>query len=476
LTIFLICVILEYGIFFEDFWELAHLNRNNYDKNELNKLIEKVTALNKIEPSLYDKYSVKRGLRNADGTGVVAGITNICNVHGYIIDEGEKKPIPGGLFYRGFDINEIIANTTEKDRYGFEETAYLLLFGNLPSKSEYEEFDEILSAFRVLPDGFSEDMIFKAPSRNIMNKMGRSVSALYSYDDDPEDMTVEKELLRAISIIARLPSVMVDSYQVKRRFFDRESLFMHPSIPEESIAENILSTLRADRSYTREEALLLDLCLILHAEHGGGNNSTFVCRCLTSSGTDAYSTYAGAIGSLKGPRHGGANAKVMAQLDEFKERLAGNVSDAAVSDLLASVLRKQAGDGSGLVYGMGHAVYTISDPRAIALKRLAMTMAKGTEYESDFLLLDKVESLTPPIFKEIRKDDKVMCANVDMYSGLVYKMLGIPPELFTPLFAVSRITGWAAHRIEELLTGKRIIRPAYKAIAAPRKYIPVNER
>ncbi|MDR0903207.1 MAG: citrate synthase [Ruminococcus sp.] len=455
-------------------------------------MIEKVTALNKIEPGLYDKYSVKRGLRNADGTGVVAGITNICNVHGYIIDEGEKRAIDGKLIYRGIDINDIIKNTTEKGRYGFEETAYLLLFGNLPSKAEYEEFDGLLSEFRVLPPGFSEDMIFKAPSRNIMNKMVRSVAALYSYEDDPEDMSTAGELLRAVSIIARLPSIMVDSYQVKRRIYDRESLYMHPSIPEESVAESILSTLRADRSYTKEEALLLDLCLILHAEHGGGNNSTFVCRCLTSSGTDAYSAYSGAIGSLKGPRHGGANAKVMAQLAEFKEALGGNggsggtggaagnagvtYSDEAVKDQIAKVLRKQAGDGSGLIYGMGHAVYTISDPRAKALKEHAVKLAAGTRFESDFALLDAIERLTPGVFAEIRCDSKAMCANVDMYSGLVYSMLDIPPDLFTPLFAVSRITGWAAHRIEELLTGKRIIRPAYKAIATPREYIPVDDR
>ncbi|MDR0986087.1 MAG: citrate synthase [Ruminococcus sp.] len=451
--------------------------------NDVKKLIEKVSGLNKIEPSLYDKYSVKRGLRNADGTGVVAGITNICNVHGYVLDEGEKRAIDGKLIYRGIDINDIINNTTDKGRYGFEETAYLLLFGNLPTKPEFEEFDELLSNFRVLPPGFSEDMIFKAPSKNIMNKMVRSVAALYSYEDDPEDMSVEKELLRAVSIIARLPSIMVDSYQVKRRIYDRESLYMHPSIPEESVAESILSTLRADRSYTKEEALLLDLCLILHAEHGGGNNSTFVCRCLTSSGTDAYSAYSGAIGSLKGPRHGGANAKVMAQLSEFKEALDGGVagnnasySDEAVREQIAKVLRKEAGDGSGLIYGMGHAVYTVSDPRAKALKKHAVKLAKGTRFETDFALLDAIERLTPEVFAEVRKDSKAMCANVDMYSGLVYSMLDIPPELFTPLFAVSRITGWASHRIEELLTGKRIIRPAYKAIAAPREYIPEKDR
>jgi citrate synthase len=307
--------------------------------------------------------------------------------------------------------------------------------------------------------------------------MARAVLALYSYaEDNPEDQSVAAELRRAITIIARLPSVMVDAYQVKRRIYDHESLFMHPPIPEESVAEGILSALRADRNYTKEEALLLDLCLMLHAEHGGGNNSTFVCRCLTSSGTDSYSAYAGAIGSLKGPRHGGANAKVMAQMEEFKERLRGDYSDSAVSNVITQVLKKQAGDGSGLIYGMGHAVYTLSDPRADALKRSAVKMAKGTAFEADFMLLDAIERLTPCLFAEIRGDGKAMCANVDMYSGLVYAMLAIPPELFTPLFAVSRITGWAAHRIEELLTGKRIIRPAYKAMGKPSSYVDIADR
>ncbi len=439
-------------------------------------LCEELLKHNQISPELYDKYQVKRGLRNSDGTGVMAGITNICNVHGYILNEGEREPMNGELIYRGYSINDIVANTTDKNRFGFEETAYLLLFGQLPTTEQLVGFHELLADFRELPDGFAEDMIFKAPSPNIMNKMARAVLALYSYDDNPEDQSIEAELLRAVQIIARLPSAMVNAYQVKRRVYDHDSLYMHPLNPEEYTAESILSTLRSDRVYSADEARLLDLMLILHAEHGGGNNSTFVCRTLTSSGTDSYSAYAGAIGSLKGHRHGGANFKVMNQLEEFKSNISNWENDGLVKDYIRKVISKEAGDGTGLIYGMGHAVYTLSDPRAVILKGNAMKLAKGTEIEKEFILLDAIERLTPEVFADVKKDSKVMCANVDMYSGLVYKMLNIPSELYTPLFAVSRITGWAAHRIEELINGKRIIRPAYKAIGKTRKYIPLNER
>lgn len=447
-----------------------------YNDSAINSLCSECLKHNQISPNLYEKYQVKRGLRNSDGTGVLAGITNICNVHGYIVNEGEREPMKGELIYRGYSIDDIVANTTEKKRFGFEETAYLLLFGQLPTKSQLEDFTSLLSEYRELPAGFSEDMIFKAPSKNIMNKMARSVLALYSYEDDPEDQSIDKELNRAVSIIARLPSAMVDAYQIKRRVFDHESLYMHPLNPNECTAESILSTLRPDRVYSPEEAQLLDLMLIIHAEHGGGNNSTFTCRTLTSSGTDAYSAYAGAIGSLKGHRHGGANFKVIAQLEEFKENISNWESDSEVADYLARVIRKERGDGTGLIYGMGHAVYTLSDPRAVILKRNAMQLAKGTEFEREFMLLDAVERLTPQVFADVKGSAKVMCANVDLYSGLVYRMLRIPVELNTPLFAVSRIVGWSAHRIEELITGNRIIRPAYKAISKKQKYLPLEDR
>ncbi|MGN0675118.1 MAG: citrate synthase [Oscillospiraceae bacterium] len=452
------------------------MNNIDYDKNVFKSLCEEFVKNNKIAPELYEKYQVKRGLRNSDGSGVMAGITNICNVHGYIVNEGEREPVEGELIYRGYSINDIVANTTGKGRFGYEETAYLLLFGQLPTKKQLDDFNEMLFRFRELPPGFSEDMIFKAPSRNIMNKMARSVLALYSYEENPEDQSLEMELLRAVSIIARLPSAMVDAYQIKRRVFDHESLYMHPLTPGECTAESVLSTLRPDRVYTPEEAQLLDLMLIIHAEHGGGNNSTFTCRTLTSAGTDAYSAYAGAIGSLKGHRHGGANFKVIRQLEEFKENISDWSNDGQVADYLAKVIRCEAGDGTGLIYGMGHAVYTLSDPRAVILKENAMKLAKGTEFEQEFMLLDAVERLTPEVFAEVKGNTKAMCANVDLYSGLVYRMLKIPVELNTPLFAVSRIAGWSAHRIEELLTGKRIIRPAYKAVAKRRKYVPIENR
>jgi len=452
------------------------LNKVKYDKSVFKNLCEEFVRNTKIDPTLYEKYQVKRGLRNSDGSGVMAGITNICNVHGYVVNEGEKEPVEGELIYRGYSINDIVANTTEKGRFGFEETVYLLLFGQLPTAKQLADFNEMLSRFRELPAGFSEDMIFKAPSRDIMNKMARSVLALYSYEDEPEDQSLEMELLRAVSVIARLPSAMVDAYQIKRRVFDHESLYMHPLNPDECTAENVLSTLRPDRVYTPEEAHLLDLMFIIHAEHGGGNNSTFTCRTLTSAGTDAYSAYSAAIGSLKGHRHGGANFKVIRQLEEFKSSISDWKDDGQVADYIAKVIRCEAGDGTGLIYGMGHAVYTLSDPRAKILKQNAVKLAAGTEFEKEFRLLDAVERLTPQVFAEVKGSTKTMCANVDLYSGLVYRMLKIPVELNTPLFAVSRIAGWSAHRIEELINGRRIIRPAYKAIARRKKYIPIEER
>lgn len=431
---------------------------------------------NKIAPELYEKFGVKRGLRNSDGTGVLAGITNICNVHGYVVSEGEKVPAEGELIYRGYSITDIVDGIKKGGRFGFEETVYLLLFGELPTKEQLDGFNGLLSEYRELPPGFSEDMIFKAPSRNIMNKMGRSVLALYSYDEDPEDQSLPAELNRAVSIIAKLPSAMVDAYQIKRRVYDRESLYMHPLNPDECTAQSILSTLRSDRIYSEEEAKLLDLMLIIHAEHGGGNNSTFTCRALTSSGTDSYSAYSGAIGSLKGHRHGGANAKVSAQLEELENNISNWSDDNEVKDYLAKIIRKEAGNGTGLIYGMGHAVYTVSDPRAVILKENAVKLAKGTDFEKEFMLLDAVERLTPQVFAEIKNSAKAMCANVDLYSGLVYRMLRIPEELHTPMFAVARIAGWAAHRIEELTTGGRIIRPAYKPIAKRRTYSPIEDR
>ena len=442
----------------------------------IKSLCEAFVKYNRIDPKYYEKYRIKRGLRNEDGTGVLAGMTKICNVHGYILNEGEKKPVEGELSYRGISVVDLVDGCHRENRFGFEETVYLLLFGILPDKVQLEHFRQVLSSRRELPENFTEDMIIKAPSPNIMNKMARGVLALYSYDDDAENTSIESEMRKAIELIARMPNMMVNAYQVKRRYYDNESMFFHPIRPEESIAESILSALRDDRQYSQEEARLLDLCLMLHAEHGGGNNSTFSCRVLTSSGTDAYSAYAAAIGSLKGPRHGGANIKVAKMLETIEQNVHSWEDDDEVAAFLEKLIRREAGDQSGLIYGMGHAVYTLSDPRAVVLKENAMRLAKGTEWEREFQLLDSIERLTPAVFERVKGDSKVMCANVDLYSGLVYRMLGIPSDLFTPLFAVSRMAGWSAHRMEEILNGKRIMRPAYKAIAQPQAYISLEER
>lgn len=439
-------------------------------------LCGEVAENSRIDMKLYEKYHVKRGLRNSDGTGVVAGITNICNVHGYVLNEGEVEPIPGQLIYRGHNINDLVENVEAEGRFGYEETVFLLLFGRLPNVKELNNFNTYLSLKRDLPGGFVEDMILKAPSKNIMNKLARSVLALYSYDDECENKVLESEMRTAISLIAKLPVIMANAYQVKRRVFDNQSMIMHPINYEENTAQCILSLLRNDRQYTKEEAQMLDCLLMLQAEHGGGNNSTFTCRVLTSSGTDPYSAYSSAICSLKGPRHGGANIQVIQMLDNFKANIKHWDNEGEVADYMRKTIRKETNDGSGLIYGMGHAVYTISDPRAIILKKKAFELAKGKEIEAEFRLLETVERLTPEIFKEVKGSTKTMCANVDMYSGLVYRMLGIPDELFTPLFAVARMAGWAAHRMEEILTSNRIIRPAYKAIAKEREYVKLEDR
>lgn len=443
---------------------------------DVTSLCSELKKNSSIEQGLYEKFQVKRGLRNSDGTGVVAGITNICNVHGYVINEGEVEPIPGQLIYRGYNIEDLVSNVEKEDRFGYEETVFLLLFGHLPSVKELESFNTYLSLKRDLPSGFVEDMILKAPSNNIMNKLARSVLALYSYDDESEGKELDNEMRTAISLIAKLPVIMTNAYQVKKRHYDNESMIMHPINYEENTAQTILSLLRADRQYTKQEAQLLDILLMLQAEHGGGNNSTFTCRVLTSSGTDPYSAYSGAICALKGHRHGGANIKVIKMLDNFKENIKHWDNEGEVADYMTKIIKKEAYDHSGLIYGMGHAVYTISDPRACILKRKAFELAKGKDIEAEFKLLDTVERLTPEVFRSVKGSSKVMCANVDMYSGLVYRMLGIPDDLFTPLFAVARMAGWSAHRMEEILTGGRIIRPAYKAIAKNRKYVSVSER
>ncbi|OGI07923.1 MAG: citrate synthase [Candidatus Margulisbacteria bacterium GWF2_35_9] len=444
--------------------------------DKLKKLTEEIKSNNSFDEDYYKRVDVKRGLRNADGTGVLAGLTRISNVHGYIIDEYERVPREGELFYRGINIKSIIDGCVNEERFGFEETAWLLLFGSLPTKEELDYFIQTIELNRDLPKDFVEDMIMKAASPNIMNKLARGVLALYSYEENTEDNSVENILRQSISLISRLPSIMVAAYQVKRRVYDGQSIFLHQPLLNLSFAENILSMLRFDRQFTREEALLLDKCLILHAEHGGGNNSTFACRVLSSSGTDTYSAIAAGIGSLKGPRHGGANIKVCEMLDCIKKSVKNYNDDEEIKEFLFKLMRKEEGDRSGLIYGMGHAVYTLSDPRTIILKENAKKLVKEKGFEDDFRLLDAVERLSPEVLRASKGDKATVCANVDLYSGLVYRMLGIPEELYTPLFAVARMAGWCAHRIEEVASCKKIIRPAYRPILEGVKYIPISER
>lgn len=445
-------------------------------KESLNRLCDEFKKYNRIDPELFDRYDVKRGLRNSDGTGVMAGLTLICNVHGYLINEGEKMPIDGDLIYRGVNIKDIVAGCKKDNRFGYEEVIWLLLFGHLPTAKQLETFKNLLAELRELPPYFAEDVLMKAPSCNVMNEMGRAVLALYSYDENPEDSSVENILGQSIALIAKMPTLMVQAYQVKRRNFDHETLFFHPLEAQHSTAESILSTMRPDQKFTDEEAKLLDLCLILHAEHGGGNNSTFCCRSLSSTGTDTYSAISAAIGSLKGPRHGGANIKVMEMMGYIKKGVKDWSDDEEVKSFIAKLITKEEGDHSGLIYGMGHAVYTLSDPRAVILKKNAKKLAEKTGHIDEFQLIDAVERLTPDVFAEVKGNTKNICANVDLYSGFVYKMLGFPTDIFTPLFATARIAGWCAHRIEEVTTGNRIMRPAYKAVATQRRYVELSKR
>jgi len=430
-----------------------------------------------VPAKMYEKYGVKRGLRNSDGTGVMAGITQIGNVKGYYIQDGEKLPAPGQLIYRGYNVEDLIHGFMSEGRFGYEETAYLLLFGALPTKAQLDAFHDLLVQYRNLPTGFTEDMILKAPSSDVMNKLARATLALYSYDEDPENNTLEYELFQAVMLIARYPVIVAHAFACKRHYFDNESLYLHRPNENLSVAENFLYSIRHDNQFTEEEARLLDLCLVLHMEHGGGNNSAFTCRVLSSTGTDIYSAIAAAVGSLKGPKHGGANKKVMEMFDHIKAGVSDWDDDAQVSAFLEKLLRKQAGDGSGLIYGMGHAVYTLSDPRAVLLRDFARKVAENKGMSDEFRLVEAVERLTPEVFHRVTGQDKAMCANVDLYSGLVYKMMGIPPELYTPLFAIARIVGWCAHRVEEIYNPSgRIIRPAYKALCPKQQFIPLAQR
>ena len=441
------------------------------------ELYDQFYTANAVDPSYYNRFDVKRGLRNADGTGVVAGVTNISNVHGYVISDGMKKPEEGALFYRGYELYDLLDESSDDRRFKFEEIAYLLLLGELPTQEQLDNFIAAIDEKRNLPEGFTASVVMHNVSPDIMNMLARCILQLYAHDKDAESREAAHEVQTAMSLISRLPRIAVLAYYAKQAALEHGSMIMHNFIPGQSTAETFLSMLRPDRQFTPEEARMLDIMLCIHAEHGGGNNSTFTTRVLSSSDTDPYSTYAAAMGSLKGRRHGGANHQVRAMQAEIKEQVANWENDDEVAAYLEKIVNKQAYDKTGLVYGMGHAVYTISDPRAVILKRYAEKLAVGTEFERELKLLESIERLSPEIIARAKGTGKYMCANVDMYSGFVYSMLGIPEDLFTPLFAIARMAGWAAHRFEEIVSGKRIIRPAYKTtFSEARPYIPIEDR
>ncbi|HHW23558.1 MAG TPA: citrate/2-methylcitrate synthase [Clostridiaceae bacterium] len=437
---------------------------------------EIVETKNRFMPGVYDKYNVKRGLRNEDGSGVLVGLTEIGDVHAYIYDEGEKVPVEGRLVYRGIDVYDLVNGFISDNRFGFEECAYLLLFGDLPTKSELDKFTCVLGSRRKIHEDFVRANILNAPSSNIMNKIARLVLTMYSYDENPDSTDVRNLLRQSIDLIAKFPAMAVYGYQAKAHYLDGKSLYIHNPDPELSSSENILKLLRPSGEYTDLEAKVLDLALVLHAEHGGGNNSTFATHVVSSSGTDIYSSIAAAVGSLKGPKHGGANHKVIEMMDELKNEVKDWGSDEQIRDYLTRIIKKQAFDRTGLIYGIGHAVYTLSDPRCVLLKEQAEKLAKQVGRTDEFELHKKVEKLAPEVFREIKGIDKPMCANIDFYSGFVYDMLGIPVEMNTPIFAVARIVGWCAHIIEEHLNGGKIIRPAYKNIKKRCEYVKMSDR
>ena len=452
-------------------------NENKMNSSSLaDKWVDEARSAYTVPSDAFNNHRIKRGLRELDGTGVIAGVTNIGNAHGYIIYESERVADEGKLYYRGYDMSELVDSYAKEDRYGFEECIYLLLFGKLPTKEELDDFSALLASKRHLPPRFTEDVIMKAPGRSIMNKMAMSVLALYAYDENPDDTSLENMLRQSIEIIARLPISAAHSYAVYRNVYFEKSLNLHKPHDDIGTAQNFLRVLRSSKQYTEEEARLLDTCMILHAEHGGGNNSTFSCRVLSSSGSDTYSAISAAIGSLKGPLHGGANIQVQNMFDCIKQNIKDVNDEEEVAAFLRKILRGEAYDGSGLVYGMGHAIYTKSDPRAVMLKKYAERLAYEKGFGDDFKLLESIERQTPVLFNEYKGTNKTMCANVDLYSGLVYRMLGIPEEMYTPLFAIARVAGWCAHRIEEFATSKRINRPGYKCLAEKNEYIAFGDR
>ncbi len=443
---------------------------------EIELLSKKCMNNSNIDNSLYEKYDVKRGLRDLNGKGVLTGLTEISEIYSKKIVNGAAVPDDGMLFYRGYNVEDIIGGLNGISPYGFEEITYLLLFGELPNAEEFEEFKSIMGAYRSIPPSFVRDIIMKAPSQNIMNAMARSVLTLYSYDEKAEDISIPNVLRQSLALISQFPLLAVYSYQAYEHYHKGGSLIIHTPDPEKSTAENILHLLRPDSSYTELEAKILDIALILHAEHGGGNNSTFTTHVVSSSGTDTYSTVVSSLGSLKGPKHGGANIKVMEMFADIKEHLKDWNDEEEVEQYLAKILNKEAFDKSGLIYGMGHAVYSISDPRARVFKKFVEMLSEEKGKHEEFLLYDRVEKLSSALIAKNRKIYKGVSANVDFYSGFVYSMLGLPMELYTPIFAIARISGWSAHRIEELINCGKIIRPAYMSVSERREFVPMKDR
>ena len=453
---------------------LNRLDRESRDER-LRELAGHVLGSNKMDPGLYTQYGVKRGLREPNGKGVLTGLTEISDVNGHKDVNGESISIPGELYYQGYKINDLMDGFRNR-RFNFEEITYLLLFGELPDKKELREFLDILSQFRTLPSKFVRDVIMKAPSENIMNGMQRSVLTLYSYDQDPDNVSIPNVLQQSLTLIGAMPLFAVYNYHCWQHYHNDRSLIIRYPSEDLSASENLLRMLRDDGHYTDLEARVLDACLVIHAEHGGGNNSTFTTHVVSSTGTDTYSAVAASLASLKGPKHGGANLKTQCMFEDIKEHVHNWSDEAAIEDYLVKIIDKEAFDHSGLVYGMGHAIYTLSDPRAVILKKAARRLSEAKGLEEEFALYESVEKIASRLLPEKRKFSKPICANVDFYSGFIYSMLGIPTQLYTPIFAISRISGWCAHRIEELVSGGKIIRPAYRYVGHHRTYHMLEDR
>ena len=453
------------------------VNSHSVNTPEIEELAGICKEHNRIDPSLYEKFNVKRGLRDLNGKGVLTGLTEIAEVKSYTIDDDEMIPCPGKLYYRGYNVEDLVKGFVKEHRFGYEETAFLLCFGILPNADQLKQFTDMLASYRTLPTNFVRDVIMKAPSKEMMNTLSRSILTLYPYDDNADDVSIDNVLRQCVQLMAVTPLLAVYGYQAFKHYKEGGSLVIHQPDPKMGTAETVLHLLRDDSKFTKFEAKVLDLCLVLHADHGGGNNSTFTNRVVSSTLTDTYSAMSASLASLKGPRHGGANLQVVGMMDDIKKHVKDLEDEEALRKYLEKILRGKAYDRKGLIYGVGHAVYTISDPRAVLLKKFVETLAEKKDAKEEFEFYQRVEQIAPDVITGNRKmyRDNISI-NVDFYSGLVYRLLGLPEELFTPLFAIARMAGWSAHRLEELVSEGKIIRPAYKNIIKHTAYIPMKER